>query len=194
MRRFILSLAVISAMGSFTASSLRAQDHSDLANAVIEACAGTESISCNFIQTRHLSLVNGEVISKGRMHYGKPDTLVWEYISPEPLSFEMKGSEVTVRRKGSVQSSDASGNRMYRELTNMLLGAVSGRLMADGKLFATEYSSRDGYTVVKMRPKKGDLKKMWNSMTMYFDEKSMKAVKIEIDETSGESTTIEFRY
>lgn len=194
MKRFILSLAVISAMGCLTGSALKAQDRSALADAVIEACAGTENISCDFIQTRHLSLVNGEVISKGRMYYGKPDTLVWEYISPEPLSFEMKGSDVTVRRKGSVQSSDASGNRMYRELTSMLLGAVSGRLMADGKLFATECSSINGYAVIKMRPKKGDLKKMWNCMTMYFDEKSMKAVKIEIDETSGDSTMIEFRY
>lgn len=49
----------------------------------IRASAGTiTSVETEFIQTKHLPILNKPLISKGKLYYQAPSSLRWEYVSP----------------------------------------------------------------------------------------------------------------
>lgn len=158
---------------------------------IIEAAARMSSIDCDFTQTRHLSIMDQNIVSKGRMSYSKPSKLRWEYLTPQQMAFVIDGADVKVETGG--KAADAQqGNRMYREIAKMLMKCISGELLADSRTFGTSVSENGKEIVAVLVPKKGELKKMWSRMVMHFDAKTLNAVKIEIEEAGGDTTVIDF--
>lgn len=169
-----------------------AQD--SLVGDLAEACSRLEIVECGFIQTRHVSLVDGDIVSRGNMVYRKPDMLRWEYTSPEPFAFEINGQDISITYGDGGNVTDVSGNRMYREMVRLLLGAVSGELVTDERMFSVKVCS-DGRTVTaRLTPKKGELKRLWTCMTMHFEADTYKALGIDLTEAGGSETHIEFKY
>lgn len=168
-----------------------AQD--DIARSLVDACSRMDSVKCGFIQRRHLSMMDEDIVSKGRMSYRKPDSFTWEYTEPERIVLEMDGAGISMSR-GDGGVTDVSGNKMYRELAKLLVGAVSGELIAGNKVFTVNVVREGGVILARMIPNKGDIKRMWTGMTMRFDPKTFRALGIDIEETGGDMTYIEFRY
>ena len=110
------------------------------------------------------------------------------------MTLEIDGGTVMVTRGRDGAVSDAGGNKMYRELTKLLMGAVSGRLLGDEKLFSTQASSDGNVITAILIPIRGDMKRLWNKMTMTFDATSYAALRIYIDEVGGGATVIKFTY
>ena len=183
---FVIALMFLSALSAGAQSSLVSQ--------ISAACAAAESVQCNFTQTRHLAMMEEAIVSTGKMSYRRPDFLRWEYVSPEPMTLEIDGGTVMVTRGRDGAVSDAGGNKMYRELTKLLMGAVSGRLLGDEKLFSTQASSDGNVITAILIPIRGDMKRLWNKMTMTFDATSYAALRIYIDEVGGGATVIKFTY
>ncbi len=49
----------------------------------IRAAAGkVDAISADFLQEKHLPILAKPLVSEGRLHYRRPDSLRWEYTSP----------------------------------------------------------------------------------------------------------------
>lgn len=165
-----------------------------LLDSVVMACRNVERVECGFIQTRNVAMMNESMVLKGSLFYKKPDYLKWKYDVPETIIFEVDGSRVHVSREIEGETTDVGHNRMYRELGRILFGAVSGDLIADGKLFTAEAVGDGRVVSVRLVPIKGELKRMWTSMTMNFDSVSYKALSIDIIESGGNTTHIEFIY
>lgn len=164
---------------------------SKLESRIIEAAARMSSIDCDFTQTRHLSIMDQNIVSKGRMAYSKPSKLRWEYLTPQQMAFVIDGADVKVETGGKAADTQ-QGNRMYREIAKMLMKCISGELLADNRTFGTSVSENGKEIVAVLVPKKGELKKMWSRMVMHFDAKTLNAVKIEIEEAGGDTTVIDF--
>lgn len=188
MKKAELLLLILMA-ATFTASA-----RESLLDSLVNACRKVESVECGFVQTRRVSLMNGDIVSKGSLTYRKPDYLKWKYDTPETLTFEIDGNGVSVVREKDGGTTDVGNNRMYRELAKILLGAVSGDFIADSRLFKTEVTGDGKMVSARLVPVKGELKRMWTSMTMNFDQVSYKALSIDITEAGGNTTHIEFIY
>lgn len=178
---------------TFICLALGAQDQSALAQRIIDASAGMASINCDFTQTRHLSIMNQDIVSKGKMSYSKPDKLRWEYQSPQQMAFVMDGQDVSFENNGKKAQADAvQGGMMYRQIAKLLMSCISGKMLSDQKSFGISINEQGKEIVAELIPKKGELKRMWSKMVMHFDSSSLNAVKIEIMEAGGDSTVIDF--
>lgn len=187
MRRLftIICMALVSAV-------LFAQDSGTLAKAIIDKAASVKSIDCDFTQTRHVSIMDEDMISKGHMSYAAPSHLEWAYTSPNPMELVLDGETVTITTAGKSSTADTRQNRMYREISRLLMGSISGSALTDSKTFATAVTRDKGFIVAELVPKKAELKRMWSKMTMYFNASTMIADRIEILEAGGDTTTIVF--
>ena len=47
------------------------------------AVSRLHTMSCSFVQTKHLSLLSDKMVSEGRMYYSQPDSCLL-YTSPSP--------------------------------------------------------------------------------------------------------------
>ncbi len=186
MRRFVPVLMM------FLAAALPAAAQDALLREIAASCLNRSSIECSFTQTRHLPMMDDDIVSEGRLSYSRPDAIRWEYTSPERMLLEMKGTDIRVSRGEGADATDISANRMYRDLAGLLLGVVSGNFLMDDKWFSA-LARQDGNTItLQLLPQKRELKRMWTGMTMRFDSVSHNALRIEITEAGGGSTTIEF--
>jgi len=54
------------------------------------------SLEADFVQTKHVALMNEPQISTGHMTYRAPDYLRWEYITPQAVVWETDGKTSNV--------------------------------------------------------------------------------------------------
>ena len=180
MKRICLVLVMLAAVAGGGASA-----QESLADSLKNACAAMERIECGFTQTRRVPMLDEAIVSHGRMSYVKPDRLKWEYTDPVVFVMEMNGTDLKV-------TGGKNGGAMFRDLAGLLMGAVSGKLISEGRLFETQVSRDGRFIVARLVPRKQELKNMWTCMTMFFDPKTFRASHIDISENGGGVTTIDF--
>ena len=132
MRRLIL-LTVCLCTGSFSLaqyagySPLTQPDPVKKAFAV--ATASTESISCDFIQEKSLSLLSEKLISSGKFWYEKKDKLRMEYIKPYSYLMILREGKIYIREGKNENKISANSNKLFQQINRILIDCVSGRML-----------------------------------------------------------------
>ncbi len=71
----------------------------DVIKKINTTAAELKSMSCTFVQTKNLSMLNDKMVSKGQMYYSQPNKLRWEYTSPYNYIFIFNETKVYVGNK-----------------------------------------------------------------------------------------------
>lgn len=166
MKRFILSsVAVLVLAFSAEAGNFRAASAEETAAALEtfdRVSMEARRFVCDFVQTRHTSLLDEDLVSKGRLTMDAPDSLVWAYISPEKKTYTVDlNSDARFKAMGRRQD-------FSREV---LMGT-------------------DGTCRIVLKPLKRDLKKLFSLVEV--DMVSGAFSKVKMTEASGDFTLIEF--
>jgi len=117
---------------------------------------------CNFVQRRHTSLLEEDLVSKGKLTMDAPDSLVWAYVSPGKKSYTVDLT-TDARFMAMARKQDFS-----REV-----------LVGD-----------DGTERIVLTPLKRDLKKLFTLIEV--DMKYGVFTRVKMTELSGDFTLIEF--
>lgn len=160
---------------------------------IIESGAAIESIRCDFVQTKRSAMLENELVSRGKMWFSKPQLLRWEYTSPYSNLFIMNGDKALLKNEKGSTLTDVKKNRMVKGISSMVLGCISGDWLNDTRTFGVEVVGKDGEWVVRLTPKRGELKQMWTSLELRFDPVTGTSKGIRMNEASGDCTVIEFR-
>ena len=129
MKRTILTLCCL--LASLLATQAQNTDEAAIRRRLNEATARINALSCDFVQTKHLSVLKDKMVSKGRMCYKKSDRLRWEYTSPYTYVFILNGNEVLLKNKNRSDIIDVDQNRMFREIVQIMLSSVVGNCLDD---------------------------------------------------------------
>ena len=190
-KTIIISLFILSGF-PVSARVLPDDDSALVIRRISEAASRVTSLECDFIQTRHISLLSSDMQSTGRLDFIVPDKLRWEYVTPENFVFILNGNSVALQKKGKTEVSDANRKKMFREIARMMMNNLTGKSLADEKSFGTEVSAEGSQWKVTLFPLKKELKQFLSRFVMYYDEGRTAVVKVEIYEQSGDFTTIQF--
>ena len=76
------------------------QSESQIKTLINNAASRMQSMTCDFVQTKHLKLLNDKMVSRGKMYYQQRDKLRWEYVSPYQYTFIINGSQVLLKNNG----------------------------------------------------------------------------------------------
>ncbi len=192
--RFFLIMPVIAFFAiSPDARGGSVRDGSDSLRAVIvSSAARLSALDCDFVQTRESSLLEDKAVSSGHMTYRRPFFLSWEYLSPFKMKLTSDGKTVTLEKDGRVQPAGSGQNRIMREMARMIVSNIEGKALLDESMFDSRVSA-DGDTIsVILLPKNREMKKMWSSLVLTYDSRTMTAKSFEMAEQSGDITTITF--
>lgn len=183
----------------FTVGSVSAQtsvsdaEAEQMVDRVNAAAGAMKSLRCRFVQTKSLKVLDGKVVSEGRMCYTQPDRLRWEYTSPYAYLFVIHGSEVTVSSRGRKDVIDAGANKVVRQITKLMLSTVTGKCLSDERAFRVRMQ-RDGKRwKALLEPQKKELKQVFSRIDMTFDSERMVPVEIVMVEQGGDYTRIELK-
>ena len=133
------------------------------------------SLTADFTQTKQTAMMSKPQVSTGRMEYRSPDYIRWAYTTPKTVVWEMNGKKTNV-------------NPQIQGLLRMIMASISGENLKESADFAVQQSGNT-YTLT---PKKREHKRVFRSIRITMDSKTHTAKRVEMTETNGDITTIDF--
>lgn len=167
-----------------TASQLRAQ--------VAEVTANMRTLQCDFVQTKHVKMLNENMVSRGRMFYMRNDRLRWEYNTPYAYTFILNGDKVLLNNGNTKRNDviDVNKNKVFKEISRIMVSSVVGSCLTDDKTFKTTVTTSGAEWIATLVPVRKDIKQMFDKVILHFDKKRKVVTKIEMTERNGDKTTI----
>ena len=148
------------------------------------------AMQCQFTQTKSMKLLSREMKSEGVMYFKKPDKLRWQYTSPYDYTFILNGDKVRIKSTKSTQDINVQGNKMFRQITSIILNSITGDGLKSTSDFGVEmYKSDKGY-FAKLYPKKKEVKQIYNVIEIHFDTALTMVNMVKMEEKTGDVTLV----
>ena len=164
---------------------------SDIIEQINKASAQMQSLECEFVQTKFLSILDDKMVSKGRMYYQQADKLRWEYTSPYTYTFILNQNQVLLKNDNRSDVIDVNQNRMFKEIARMMMNSIVGNCLSDDKSFKTTVVVSGTDWIATLIPIKRDMKQMWNKLVLHINPDLKVVYKVEMHEPSGDYTIID---
>jgi len=156
---------------------LTGNDAQEAVDQITAAHSCLSSIKSDFVQSKTSSLLEGEVVQKGRFSYTYPDGIIWEYTYPNKLK---------------INFNDKS-NKMAAQLKGMIVNTINGYNLTDNKNFKPYYyKKQDGSLEVVLKPINKRLRSIYKTITISLDKQTDLAKHIAFAEVNGDMTDIKF--
>lgn len=185
----IIALAALLAADAFPAP-LTAQRKQEITAGINRKAASLKSMSCRFVQTKHMSLLNDRMVAEGKMSFLNPDRLRWEYTTPYSYLFIFNGTKVYVggaRRKDVI---DTNTNKIFKEVARIMMNTVTGKALSASADFTVAIEDGGKKWLVTLTPRKKELRQMFTKVRLGFTKTDLMISEIDIYEKNGDRTNI----
>ena len=188
MKRFLIALAFLLSPSSFLLPRASAQQKE-----IQQAAAAVKTMQCDFVQTKHLKLLNDKMVSRGRMYYQQSDRLRWEYTSPYTYTFILNGQKVLLKNSRRNDVIDVRQNKVFREIAQIMMNSVVGKCLSDEKDFRTTIRTTPTEWVATLEPQRKDMRQMFQQIILHFSRQQKMVSEVELIEKKGDRTIIELK-
>ena len=158
-----------------------------------QAASQLQTLQCDFVQTKHLKMLNDKLVSHGKMYYKKSDKLRWEYTTPYHYIFILNGSRVLLKNEKRNDIIDVNQNKVFKEIARLMMNSVVGKSLSDSRDFSSKISSSNSELIATLTPMRKDLKQMFKEITLYFSKSTSLVYKVILVEKNGDKTVIELK-
>lgn len=168
-------------------------DQATVLSEISTAASSIKTMQCDFVQTKSLKLLGDKMVSKGKMWCQQPNMLRWQYDSPYTYTFILNDNKVTVKKGNHSDVIDVNKNKMFKEITRIMMNSVLGKVLTDKTDFKASVAQSGQYFIVTLVPQKKEMKQMFTSILLHYDTKLKLVTQVEMHEKNGDSTLIELQ-
>jgi len=157
------------------------------------ATSSVKTVASDFLEEKHMAMLQEAVFSRGRFYFEKPDRLRWELIEPGPSGFAVQGNRAKRWRGQKVASKvfeihEAPGIKAFTD-------QVFAWVRADFEWLEQGYSIRvvqEDPVALKLVPRSVSEKDYLNHLRIVFAADLSHVSIVEIHEADGDFTRIRF--
>ena len=188
MQKLIISLICLLtlALPCWSQTKLSAEQQKQILEKIDVAAKAMNTMQCDFTQTKHNKLLSKDIQSKGKMYFKQPDKLRWQYTSPYDYTFIMNGDKVSLNDK----QIDAQKNKIFRQITSIILGSITGGGLKSATDFNVELYKTDNEYFAKLYPKKKEVKQVYQLIEIHFNTALTMVSSVKMMEKTGDTTTV----
>jgi len=150
-----------------------------------------KSIRSDFTQQKHISVLEEDIISKGKFIFRRPNTLKWSYTTPINYEVALLDGKFKINNDGKTSEFDINSNKMFAEINNMIVSMVNGSILTSEQFGVELFESSKQYKAILI-PKNKDFKRFISEIHIFFEKSDMMVSKIRMVEASGDFTLISF--
>lgn len=172
---------------------LNISEQNQVIQEINKVATNLKSLTCEFIQIKHISLMNEEITSKGRMYYSQWNRLRWEYLSPYSYVFLLDGTTIFLKSVDKTDKIDIRNSKIFQEIARIMMNSVTGKCLVDTSDFDVAISNLNLEWKAQLVPQRKEMKQMFTHICLYFDKSANMIRKIELFEKSGDKTTIQLK-
>lgn len=183
-------MAWVLSMSAFAQTKLTAAQQQKVVEKVNKSTSAITSMQCNFTQTKSMKMLSKKMQSAGVMYYKKTNKLRWQYTSPYDYTFVLNGDKVHIKSYKSSQKIDVQRNKMFRQITNIILTTITGGSLKSSADFTVEMYQADKKYFARLYPKKKELKQIYSVIEIYFNPELTMVSTVKMQEKTGDVTTV----
>ena len=181
------------AMSFISSAYSQIMSEAQIRTKINQAASQLQTLQCDFVQTKHLKMLNDKLVSHGKMYYKKSDKLRWEYTTPYHYIFILNGSRVLLKNEKRNDIIDVNQNKVFKEIARLMMNSVVGKSLSDSRDFSSKISSSNSELIATLTPMRKDLKQMFKQISLYFSQSTSLVYKVILVEKNGDKTVIELK-
>jgi outer membrane lipoprotein-sorting protein len=145
----------------------------------------------DFIQEKYISVMTDKAISKGKFYYKKTNLMRWETLEPTHHSIVLNNGKMMLKDNSKVKTYDASSNKMFKGLNDMMLTTASGNML-NSKEYTYYLFENEKYYLAELTPVQNTTKKFVKTIEVLVDKSDYTVSQIKMYEPSGDYIRLEF--
>jgi outer membrane lipoprotein carrier protein len=161
----------------------------DCLRAIEQAQSATQTLQAEFVQTKHVSLLDQPLVSRGRFSFKRPDRVRLEIREPETATLVIRGKEVSIPGVSKAETDGMAmtpAAAMFSRLGALFTGATR-ELEGDFEVAA----HADGAAIeVELTPRQERWKKLLRRIGLRFSGPDLMVEQIHLDEPLGDRLEI----
>jgi len=186
-------VSILMAMSFISSAYSQNMSEAQIRTKINHAASQLQTLQCDFVQTKHLKMLNDKLVSHGKMYYKKSDKLRWEYTTPYHYIFILNGSRVLLKNEKRNDIIDVNQNKVFKEIARLMMNSVVGKSLSDSRDFSSKISSSNSELIATLTPMRKDLKQMFKQISLYFSQSTSLVYKVILVEKNGDKTVIELK-
>lgn len=190
MKRLLFLILILSHIIPLSAQQLTEEQIKQKVN---QTASAMKTMQCDFVQTKHLKMLNNDFVSHGKMYYQQSNKLRWEYTSPYSYTFILNNDQVLLKNKQRNDLIDVKQNKLFREIVRIMMSSVVGNCLADDKNYKVSIATIGNEWVATLLPQRKDMKQMFPKLILHFNAKKSVVNTVELFDKNGEKTIIELK-
>jgi outer membrane lipoprotein-sorting protein len=151
------------------------------------------TLSADLKMTTKNRLLRDPVVYQGRFYMTKPNSVRWEFDSPEEMRFVIARDEYVgyypAQKKAERKSIKRWSTQLFRYFG---LGQRSEELAKFYEISLEEESELEGCSLLVMKPKKRRARKRVEDVRFWVDDGTLLPVRVEYRSVDGDTRTVEF--
>lgn len=173
-------------------AALSASAGDDFAQRLKAASTATRTIECDFTLIRTMSVMAGDVVSRGHFYYmrGSGIALLFSQPAGDEITLGRERFRIVSAGKKTVVKIDS--NPMLRQLQTMLTACMTGNVELLGRGAQLDVKSSAGNYVVRVTPADRRARNMMKLITLTFDGTDMSLQTLRMEEPSGDVSQYSF--
>jgi outer membrane lipoprotein-sorting protein len=145
----------------------------------------------DFVQEKYVSVMTDKAISKGKFYYKKSNQMRWETTEPQSHIIVLNNGKMIMKEKGKVKTYDASSNKMFKGLNDMMLTTASGNML-NSKEYKHSLFENEKYFLIQLTPVAAATRKFVKVIEVTVEKGDYTVSQIKMIEPSEDYTRIEF--
>ena len=192
--KIIILIFILSISASFAQdkSFKKITNLEEVKSKIADYSSKTNSIKSDFVQEKHLEILETPLISKGKFFYKKQNNIRWEYTEPLKYIIVIHKGKFTIKDETKVSEYDIKSNKMFKEINNMIITSMKGEII-NNKDFAVSFFENNTYYLAKLKPNKKEIADFITTIKIYFDKTDFSVSKVVMVETEQDYTQIVFK-
>jgi outer membrane lipoprotein carrier protein len=172
---------------------VNAQQQKTMIEKINRTAASIKTIQANFTQVKSMSFLKEKLTATGRMYYDAQGKLRWEYLSPYQYTLVINNNKVYTKTGGKTTTIDINSSRLFQSIARIMVNSVTGKDLTSNADFTVRMYTHGADYVAYLTPKKAAMKKLYQSIRLYFDNSRNMVSLVEMIEKKGDKTTIDLR-
>lgn len=162
------------------------------AGQIVARAKTVKTLSADFVQTKSIASLSEPAVGQGKIYFATPDKMRWEQNKPSSFLMVFAGKSAKIKiGEAAVQEFNASSNRMFKELSGIIIGGITGEIFTNQKNYKITFEESRGRTKATLVPQNKQMLKYISSIEMIFNAEWL-AEQIVMNEVNGKKTTIDF--
>jgi outer membrane lipoprotein-sorting protein len=193
MRRWLLILGcIVSALPVMAQTGFKpVADVAAFKQQFAKASQATQSIQCDFVQEKNLSMLADKITSKGKFWFKKENKVRMEYAQPSYYLLVMNGKDIKVKDGQKENRVSTKGNKLFEQINKITIDCVQGNIVNNADFNTRVLENGQSY-LLEMTPVNKALSQYFKSIHLLVDKKDYSVSKIEMYEAGGDDTSISF--